>query len=81
VGITLLVSTVLLVAQFHFSLVKREVVFERLHSCPAKDTLREQQLQSYFIDAGCNSSALALDLPKHSELGNVVCTLKGTSPK
>jgi putative aminopeptidase FrvX len=79
VGIAILLSAVPFAAQFHFSVVKREVVLDRLRSCPAKDTLREQQLQSYFTAAGCGPPALALELPEHSDLGNVVCTLKGTS--
>lgn len=81
VGIGIILSALPFAAQLRFSVVKREVVLDRLHSCPAKDTLREQQLQSYFTAAGCTPPALTLDLPKHSDLGNVVCTLKGTSSR
>src|SRR5436305_12179314 len=64
-----------------FSLVSRETLLDRLHSCPSKDMDREQQIRTYFAQAGCSGSSLTLDQPKHSKYGNVVCTLEATSPE
>lgn len=62
-----------------FTYIHREIVLERLHSCPGKDIDRERQLQTYFTQAGCTGGALTLDQPKHSATGNVVCALPGTT--
>lgn len=75
----LLLSLFTFADSLRFTYVQREVVLERLHSCPRKDIDREQRLQDYFSQAGCRGPALTLDQPGHSKLGNVVCTLRGTS--
>ncbi len=80
-AIALLLTGLLFAQGLRFSTVKREVVLERLHSCPAKDIDRELQLQSYFDGVGCAPPALSLDEPKHSKYGNVVCILRGSSPR
>lgn len=64
-----------------FIALRREVIVQRLHSCPRKNADREAQIQSYFSQSGCSGTALALDQPKHSSLGNVVCVLAGSSPQ
>ncbi|HJX01419.1 MAG TPA: M28 family peptidase [Terriglobales bacterium] len=78
-AVLLLLSLATFADSLRFSYVQREVVLERLHSCPAKDIDRERRLQTYFAQAGCSDKALTLDQPKHSALGNVVCTLAGAS--
>ena len=78
-GLLLLLSLGTFADSLRFTYVQREVVLERLHSCPSKDIDRERQLQTYFTQAGCNGPALTLDQPKHSVTGNVVCTLRGTT--
>lgn len=65
----------------HFDLVIPDIVFARLRSCPRKDVDRQQQLQSFFAEAGCRGTALTLDQPRHSKFGNVICTLPGSSPE
>lgn len=67
--------------ELRFTLLKREIVLERLHSCPRKDLDREEQIQTYFSQAGCSAPDLILDQPKHSKFGNVVCRLKGEFPQ
>jgi hypothetical protein len=62
-----------------FVALRREVIDSRLRSCPAKNSDREAQLHTYFAESGCSGPSLALDQPKHSSLGNVVCTLTGSS--
>jgi putative aminopeptidase FrvX len=62
-----------------FVALRREVIVERLHSCPSRNSDREAQLNTYFTTSGCKGPALALDKPRHSSLGNVVCTLPGSS--
>ena len=64
-----------------FTVINRDIVLGRLHSCPKKDIEREQKLQALFSEAGCTGPALTLDQPKHSKFGNVVCTLQGVSPE
>ena len=64
-----------------FTIVQRDILMERLHSCPKQDFDREQQLQTYFTEAGCTGPALTLDEPKHSKFGNVVCMLQGSSER
>lgn len=78
-GLLLLLSLGTFADSLRFTYVQREVVLERLHSCPSKDIDRERQLQSYFAQAGCTGTALTLDQPKHSATGNVVCKLSGTT--
>jgi Zn-dependent M28 family amino/carboxypeptidase len=75
----LLASLFTLADTLRFTYVQREIVQERLHSCPGKDIDRERQLQTYFTQAGCTGAALSLDQPKHSATGNVVCMLPGTT--
>ena len=64
-----------------FIALRREVIVQRLHACPRKNADREAQIQDYLTQSGCSGTALALDQPKHSSLGNVVCTLPGSSPQ
>src|SRR5438477_4311429 len=78
-GLVLFVSMFAFDESVRVSYVEREIVLERLHACPKKDIDREQVLQTYFREAGCTGSALTLDQPQHSEMGNVVCTLPGAS--
>jgi Zn-dependent M28 family amino/carboxypeptidase len=80
IPVLLILSGFIFAEVLRLSIVKREIVLDRLHSCPAEDINREQQLQHYFSEAGCAASTLALDQPKHSKLGNVICTLPGGSP-
>jgi len=75
----LLLSLATFADSLRFTYVQREVVLERLHSCPGKDLDRQRQLQTYFGQAGCTGEALTLDQPKHSSFGNVVCLLAGTA--
>lgn len=77
----LLFSLLTFAEGLRFTVVQREVVLARLHACPKKDMDREQQLQTFFTQAGCTGAALTLDQPKHSKFGNVVCTLPGASPE
>jgi Zn-dependent M28 family amino/carboxypeptidase len=79
IPVLLILSGFIIAEGLRFSIMKREIVLDRLHSCPAKDIDREQQLQQYFSEAGCVGSTLALEQPKHSKLGNVICTLLGGS--
>jgi Zn-dependent M28 family amino/carboxypeptidase len=79
IALLLVLSLLTFADSLRFTYVQREIVLERLHSCPRKDMDREQQLQTYFTQAGCGGAALTLDQPKHSSFGNVVCTLPGTS--
>ena len=74
-----LLSILAFADSLRFTYVQRELVLARLRSCPKKDIERERQLQTFFAQAGCKGDALRLDEPKHSKLGNVVCTLRGTS--
>ena len=76
-GCALLLSLLTFADSLRFTYVQREIVLERPHSCPRKNIDREQQLQTYFTQAGCAGTALTLDQPKHSSFGNVVCTLPG----
>jgi putative aminopeptidase FrvX len=76
-----LLATAVAAETVRFNLVDRGVVLERLHSCRDKNLDREQQLQKEFTDAGCGDAALSLDQPKHSKYGNVICTLRGSSPQ
>jgi len=78
-GLVLFVSMFAFDESVRVSYVEREIVLERLHACPKKDIDREQVLQTYFREAGCTGSALTLDQPQHSKMGNVVCTLPGAS--
>src|SRR5438874_5299896 len=80
-ALLLLLSLATFADSLRFSYVQRDVVLERLHSCPGKDMDRERQLQIYFVNAGCTGAALTLDQPKHSAFGNVVCTLAGSSER
>jgi len=77
----LLLGTLTLAQGLRFTIVHRDIVLARLHSCPRKDIEREKKLQDFFSEAGCSGPALTLDQPKHSKFGNVACTLQGTSPE
>ena len=72
-------SVAVFAAGLRFSIIKQDVVLNRLHACPAKDLDREHQLQSFFAEAGCSPPALEIEEEKHSKFGNVICTLKGLS--
>lgn len=77
----LLFGALALAEGLKFTVINRDIVLGRLHSCPKKDIEREQKLQALFSEAGCTGPALTLDQPKHSKFGNVVCTLQGVSPE
>ena len=70
-------------ADIRIELIDRSVVLNRLRSCPAKDLDRQEQLRTYFADAGCKGPSLTLDPDqrRHSKFGNVVCTLQADSPE
>jgi hypothetical protein len=78
-ALLLLLSLATFADSLRVTYVEREVVLDRLRSCPGKDIDRQRQLQTYFEQAGCTGAVLTLDQPKHSSFGNVVCTLPGTS--
>lgn len=63
-----------------FTVLKQQIISNRLRTCPAKDIDRERELQTLFAESGCSGSNLTLQAPKHSKYGNVVCTLPGKSP-
>ena len=67
--------------KLQFVRVDRDIVLERLRSCPVNDLDRQERLKAYFADAGCTAQAITFEQPKHSKFGNVICTLQGSSPE
>ena len=66
-------------AKLSFSIVRREIVEERLASPPHKNRKRGERLTSLFEEVGC--ADLAQQDVRGSKMDNVVCTLPGETSR
>jgi putative aminopeptidase FrvX len=62
-----------------FAPVSEEVVGERLRTVAKKPAQRRDALRKLFESAGCIEPSLAEQPVKHERLGNLICTLSGST--
>jgi len=75
----LLHSTVAQETAVRFKLVSRDIVDNRLRRFSNDNSMRESNLKTVFLEAGCAREHLEEQHIKHEKLPNVICTLVATS--
>ena len=62
-----------------YKLAPQSLIEQRLRSYTRKNSTREPELETLFLDAGCAGDALTEHPVPHEKAPNLVCTLEGTT--